>query len=317
MKQLTAIGFLMLCFISSGQELSAYLNHERVKMGEPVELKLVAKLPDNANISFEPYDKEIQAYRRKEESQVTQNKVVLEIEGEFNDTTKQIGNRITWIGNYSLVAWDTGKIVLPAQSITINDSTYLFNEVSFTVISQTIGAQDELFDIEEGFADIPEKPTFLQLLKDYWYVAAGIVLLLGGLLFLFIRRKTRKPKKLQAVMSLKDRTLFAIKALDNQKLWADGKSKQHYTELSHIMRSYLSSRYGLNLLERTTFETRALLMQTGLPNDTVDTFMIILKQADMVKFANSIPDELNILKISMLAKQIVAETSPLEIDNLE
>lgn len=308
---------LLASFFSFSQELSAYLTHERVKMGEPVELNLMVKLPDNSSISFEPYDKEIPAVIKKEDSQVSQNKVTVEIIGDFFDTTKRIGNQITWVGHYSIVAWDTGKVVLPAQKIMVNDSTYYFEEVSFTVISETIGVQDELFDIEEGFADIPGEQTFLQLLKDYWYVAGGIVLVLAGLLFFFIRRRSGKPKKLQKVMSLKDRTLFAIHALDNQKLWLDDKLKQHYTELSHIMRSYLSSRYHLNLLERTTFETRALLIQKGLPKDTVDTFMTILRQADMVKFANSTADELNILKVSMLAKQIVAETSPLEIESEE
>lgn len=307
--------FLILSTTSFPQELSAYLNHDRVKMGEPVELKLVVKLAENSKISFEPYDKEIPAFVKKEESQVNQNRISVEITREFKDTTKRIGNKMNWEGSYSLIAWDTGKIVLPAQKITIDDSTFLFNEVVLTVTSKTIGIQDELFDIEEGFADIPDQLTFFQLLKEYWYITTGVTLLLGAAIFLIIRRKRRKPEKIQKIMSLKDRTLFAINALDKQKMWQDGQLKQHYTELSHIMRSYLSSRYNLNLLERTTFETRTLLSQAGLPSDTVDTFMTILKQSDMVKFANSTTDELNIMKVSMMAKQIVAETSPLEIEN--
>lgn len=307
--------FFFLSFAPLSQELSTYLNHDRVKMGEPVDLKLVVKLTENSNISFEPYDKEIPAVVKKEDSQVNQSRVSVEITKEFKDTTKRVGNSITWEGNYSLIAWDTGKIILPAQKITIDDSTFLFNEVVLTVVSKTIGAQDELFDIEEGFADIPDKPTLLQLLKEYWYAAAGSLLFLGAIIFLIIRRKRKQSRKIQKVMSLKDTTLFAINALDKQKMWLDGQLKQHYTELSHIMRSYLSSRYNLNLLERTTFETRTLLSQAGLPSDTVDTLMTILKQADMVKFANSTTDELNIMKVSMLAKQIVAETSPLEIEN--
>jgi hypothetical protein len=306
--------FILFFSNSFTQELSAYLNHDRVKMGEPVELKLVVKLAENSKISFEPYEKEIPAVVKKEGSQVNQNRVSVDIIKDFKDTTRLIGNKIRWEGSYSLVAWDTGKIVLPNQKITIDDSTFLFNEVVLTISSETIGVQDELFDIEEGFADIPDKPTFLQLLKEYWYVITGVVLLLGAILFLIIRRK-KQPKKAQKIMSLKDRTLFAINALDKQKMWMNGQLKQHYTELSHIMRSYLSSRYSLNLLERTTFETRILLSQAGLPSDTVDTLMTILKQADMVKFANSTVDELNIMKVSMLAKQIVAETSPLEIEN--
>lgn len=285
-----------------------------MKMGDPIELKLVVKLSDKSAISYEPFDKEINATRRKDSSQVKDNNVVLEIDGEFKDSTIRQGNKYTWIGSYSLIAWDTGKIVLPPLKITIEDSTYLFNEVSFTVISETIGVKDELFDIEEGFADIPDKLTFVELLLKYWYFVAGGVILLVGLIFVLFRGK-KKPKKLEKVMSLKDRTLFAIDALDQQKMWADGKFKEHYSELSHIMRSYLSGRYGLNLLERTTFETKTLLLQKGLPADTVDTFMIILRQADMAKFANSTSDEMNLLKISLMSKQIVAETSPFEIEN--
>lgn len=311
------IVFLFSSFLSFSQELSAYFKHQRVKMGEPIELKLVVKLPENATIAFEPYDKELPVFRRKQDSQVSEDKLSLEIEGTFKDTTKRIGNQITWIGKYSLVAWDTGKIVLPPQKIIINDSTYLFNETAFTVISATIGLKDELFDIEEGFSDVPEKPTFLQWMKEHWYITAGIILLIAAIVFLIIRRRKQQPKKLQSVMSLKDITLFAITTLDNRKLWSDGHFKQHYTELSHIMRSYLSSRYGLNLLERTTLETKTLLLQSGLPADTVETFMTILRQADMVKFANSVTDELTVLKISMMAKQIVAETSPLELENEE
>lgn len=316
-NRLVIWGACMVTSVAFGQELSAYLNHDRVKMGEPVELRLIVKLPENSAISIEPYEKELPALRKKEDSQVSENKIVLELAEAFKDTMKRSGNKVTWIGSYSLVAWDTGKIVIPAQKVTINDSTFLFNETTFTVISETIGVQDELFDIEEGFATVPDELTLLQWLKTYWYITAGGTLLIAASIWWYVRKKNKGVVKIETVMSLKDRTLFAINMLDKQKLWQEGNLKQHYSEMSHIMRSYLSGRYQLNLLERTTFETKALLIQAGLPADTVETFMVILRQADMVKFANSTTDELNILKISMLAKQIVAETSPLEIESEE
>jgi len=37
----------------------------------------------------------------------------------------------------------------------------------------------------------------------------------------------------------------------------------------------------------------------------------------MVKFAKSSPDELSVLRISVLAKQIIAETSPIEFENVD
>lgn len=309
--------FIVSTLLSFGQELSTYVNHDYVQLGEPLELNLSVKLPKNSTISFKPYDKTIPAYQRKNNSQVNGKNINLEIEGEFKDSSKQDGNYITWHGRYSVVSWDTGKIIIPAQQIIINDSTYLFNEVSFSVSSNTIGKKDELFDIQEGFATIPDKPTFISLIKDYWYVATGLILLLAGFIFLLIKRKNKKQLKPQKVMSLKDRTLFAINALDAEQLWLNNKLKQHYTELSHIMRLYLSSRYNLNLLERTTNETKLLLKQTDLSADTIKTFMMILQQADMVKFAKHTTDETTVLKISLMAKQIVAETSPLEISGEE
>jgi hypothetical protein len=84
--------------------------------------------------------------------------------------------------------------------------------------------------------------------------------------------------------------------------------------MSYILRSYLGVRYELNLLESTSFQTKILMKHKGLSEDTVETIQLILEQADMVKFAKSMPEEIDILKISALAKQIVAETSPLEFD---
>ena len=93
--------------------------------------------------------------------------------------------------------------------------------------------------------------------------------------------------------------------------------KEHFVELSYILRSYLTSRYDISLLEKTTYETTVLLTRKGLEEETVDVIIRILSQSDMVKFAKSKPDVIAILRISALAKQVVAETSPLDFDNVE
>ena len=84
-----------------------------------------------------------------------------------------------------------------------------------------------------------------------------------------------------------------------------------------ILRMYLTSRYEISLLEKTTYETKLLLTQKGLNDETVEVIARILSESDMVKFAKSEPDVIAILRVSTLARQIVAETSPLEFDNVE
>ena len=93
--------------------------------------------------------------------------------------------------------------------------------------------------------------------------------------------------------------------------------KKHFVELSYILRSYLTTRYDISLLEKTSYQTKILLTEKGLNKETVDVVSRILSQSDMVKFAKSKPELIEILRISTLAKQIVVETSPLEFDNVE
>jgi hypothetical protein len=118
-------------------------------------------------------------------------------------------------------------------------------------------------------------------------------------------------------MSLKERSLLAIDLLEKDRLWEKDRLKEHYIELSFILRSYLSSRYDLNLLENTTKEAQLLLSHKGLHTETIKVIGTVLNQSDMVKFAKSTPQEMEVLKISQLVRQVIAETSPIEFDHVE
>jgi len=118
-------------------------------------------------------------------------------------------------------------------------------------------------------------------------------------------------------MNLKERTIKAIEALDASELYNKGQLKEHFVELSYILRSYLTSRYNISLLDKTTEQTKIILTKQGLNDETVDTIARILSQSDMVKFAKSKPEVISILRQSTLVKQIIAETSPLDFDNVD
>lgn len=323
MKGSIYIVFFILTFSSWSQELSATLNHPKMLIGEPVEYTLKVKLAPKTNLRFEPYQAIIPAkFQNASSSLSTSKKVELEIITEFQDTLIKGKTQDTWIGKYIITCWDSGNIIIPEVMITIGDSTHYFNDVKLNCsLSNAIKDQD-IYDIKESFADVPEPETvFTKILKSLWKNAYWILPLLIILVFIVIQlrrhKKALKGTKKEPEMSLKDRTIIAIEALEKQKMWEDNKLKLHYTELSYIMRAYLSSRYELNLLEKTTIETRLLLGQVGLHPETIETLMTLLNQSDMVKFAKSEPDEMTILKVSILAKQIVAETSPIEFESVE
>ena len=178
----------------------------------------------------------------------------------------------------------------------------------------------DIYDIKEGYAKLPAEPISIQIKNFFksnrWWLVPIILIGLGTWIYFRWKKVTKKPIKIK-VLSLKERTLMAIDALEKEKLWEKGKLKKHYIELSFILRSYLAARYEVNLLEKTTQETKLLLTQKGLNKETIEVIVEILIQSDMVKFAKSSPDELSVLRISVLAKQIIAETSPIEFENVD
>lgn len=323
MKGLIYIVFLVFAFQSWSQELSATLDHTQLLVGEQVELTLKVKLEPRTNIRYEAYAGFIPGKLQLKNSQLTTNqKVELEIISEFSDTLIQGKKLDTWIGKYTITCWDSGTVVIPEQAITIGDSTYYFYALRLNCGLVASVKNKDIYDIKESYADVADPQTRIYKImltlgqNSYWLIPLLIILIIV-IIQLRRHKKAGKPKRKEPEMSLKDKTIIVIESLEKRKLWNEGQLKLHYIELSYIMRSYLSSRYNVSLLDKTTIEIRLLLRQCGLHAETIETLMTILNQSDMVKFAKSEPDEITILKVSILAKQIVAETSPIEFENVD
>nr|WP_294857891.1 hypothetical protein [uncultured Fluviicola sp.] len=227
----------------------------------------------------------------------------LEIESFRDSTYTQKGIKY-WKGVYTLIAWDSAKYRLPELWLTWKDSTF-----SFRAPNLYVGFVKK--KVKEGIDEIPIEPeeNSLRLLKKYWWVlllvAAGVTI---GILW-NKRRKIRKSEEL----SLRERTLLAIKQLRKKEDWLHGKTKSHYVGFSAVLKMYLSSRYELNLMERTTQETITLLKLKGLDFNMVRRIEVLLREADMVKFAKTELDKLHIQSSLLRLEEIVTELSPLEI----
>jgi hypothetical protein len=134
----------------------------------------------------------------------------------------------------------------------------------------------------------------------------------------FVIYRKLKSKKFKATpLSLEESTLLAIEQLEKEHLWEKGLLKSYYVALSFIIRDYLSQRFAINLLEKTTNETQLLLKQIKMDRVISEKIEIILNESDMVKFAQSQPDESAMKKIADIARQIVLSTRPIEENHAE
>lgn len=314
------IGFLSVQSLF-GQVLDAKTSDESLLIGQSVSITYSIEANLGDSIIFQPKSNEIEALSITDKGSLSSDGIEFEIIGDFKDTFLIQKSDKKWIGQYTVTAWDSGMYLIPGPSIVINDSTFTLPDISLTCyLSDPIDGID-LYDIRESYADIPPNPfSLITFLKSNWWWISIITLSIIGFLW-YKRYKKRKLEEEEyedeRPVSLKQRTLIAIESLEEAKLWEQDRLKEHFVELSYILRSYLTSRYDISLLEKTTYEATLILTKKGLEKETVDVIMRILSQSDMVKFAKSEPDVIAILRVSTLAKQVVAETSPLDFDNAE
>jgi hypothetical protein len=306
-------------FVLFGQKTSVSLDPKKIKVGESVRLVYTISLPSDAAYKYTPFGTTLPS-RKQSENATLVNEVSSDIEQTkpFRDTIfKKDGQKI-WVGTYEITGWSDGKFVISGSKIIVNDSTVQFPDAALTIGLVNAKKGADIYDIEESFAELPPKPNkIIEFVKSYYWLIILLVMIGAMALFIYIRNKRISSLVPVDEMSLKERSLLAIDLLEKERLWEKGKLKEHYIELSFILRSYLSARYDLNLLENTTKQTQLLLGHKSLHAETIKVIGTVLNQSDMVKFARSAPDEMEVLKISQLVRQVIAETSPIEFDHAE
>ena len=137
-------------------------------------------------------------------------------------------------------------------------------------------------------------------IKNVVSLAPGLLrtLILGGLAFILslilavrtlLRRKKKTVVDPESYLPAHERAFLEIERLQ-QKGWNPaGKIKEHYSEISGILKRYLERRYTMQTLDLTTSEILALLRERDFDLAIRDGVKEILEASDLVKFANWVP----------------------------
>jgi hypothetical protein len=220
-----------------------------------------------------------------------------------------------WSGILKAVIWDSGTFVFPSLKIKIGSNT--LDSDSLLIEGQLEKKIEgvELYEIRESFIDVKdaEKKADEEKVKSkkwMFILIALSVFVVFVIIFFFTRKIKNKNKELQSrELTLAERTILAIDELEKLQLWKQDRHKEHFVELSFILRSYFSSFYELNLLEKTTSETQILLKQLGLSTIHLKQIEFVLKHADLVKFAGSVLEESYVLTLDEKARECVRLTT--------
>ncbi|MBP3299748.1 MAG: hypothetical protein J6L73_08755 [Muribaculaceae bacterium] len=229
---------------------------------------------------------------------VTLNGDTIELSKDFRSDTVDLGSGRTQI-NYHipLQAFDSGFYSLPPLKYVAGSDTVESNRVAIKVIPVNATAKTEI----AGMTDVaePEGKSFWDkipdVIYDYWWLILLILALVGGLVYFYFKYGKKGGFKLRTQTALPpyEEAVNALKRLKSKQLWQQGADDQYFTELTDILRRYISRRFGVAAPEMTSTQ----FLEEASSNEKLAPYRQDLKElleiADFVKFANakSLPDE--------------------------
>ena len=215
--------------------------------------------------------------------------------------------------DFRLTSFDEGIYYVPPFRVTVDGEEYESNYLTLKILTYDVDTTSvELFDIKGV-----EKAPFV--ITD-WLLPVGIVLGAALLLWLGIwlyrkygrRRRQEEPVDPELLLPAHVAALQALDQIRDEKLWQQGRYKDFHTQLTDVLRKYVSRRFDVSAMEMTTAELMAALKGNPEAKEVYASLKEILELADFVKFAkmNPLPDEND--RSLRNAYGFVASTTPAE-----
>lgn len=233
------------------------------------------------------------------------------------DTIKREGNRITERLVMPVQVFDSGRYTLPPFIYLTADDSIASNAVDLEVIPVKVGENDAIADYND-VAD-PSDKSFWDWMPDWLYDPWWLWMLLIAAIAaaVYFGRKYRRTGKF---ITLPEKPqpkpwTVALQRLDSLKeknLWENGMEKEYFTDLTDILRDYLSQRFGINAMEMTSRQIMQTLADQQDVREKRDYMRKILDIADFVKFAKVRPLPADNVAAFDNAVNFVKETVPAE-----
>jgi hypothetical protein len=232
------------------------------------------------------------------------------------DTTDIQNNRMMICYDLVITSFDSLLYLIPPFIAVEGHDTVFSNQVALKVSAPDVNLEnpEEYYDIKNVW-----RPPFV--LADYYALIYGVLFTLFFICMIgyFIQRMRSRPQKTVNVKGAPklpphEQAIKELNEIRERKLWQQGRNKEYYTEITDTLRRYISARYGVSVMEKTSAEILEVI-RDGEPGnkDIYNTLNQILRLSDFVKFAklHPLPDEND---LSMLhANLFVERTKRVEI----
>lgn len=191
----------------------------------------------------------------------------------------------------TLTAFEAGRYNLPPvpvrYSLNGEQAVVWSNGLSLLVNTPPVAADStQLMPIK----DVVSEPLNFRDVLPYligFLIAAGIL----GLVLYWLRQGKDRPTPVKPPRRIALQA-YAQQKLDDlaqQERWQKGQIKSYHEHLTHILREYLSYRFDIHALEKTTDDIHRALSGQAISREAADQLYQLLQTADLVKFAKAEP----------------------------
>jgi len=293
---LSLLAFLMTLTAWTQQpaELFVAVDTTAVKIGEQLNYTLQIKADSTAQVLFP-------------ETPVFAPFELLE---SFPVDTLKAQSHYLYTKKYALIQFDSGDYFLPQQQVMVDGFSKIAALIPIRVNTVEVDtSKQNLYDIKPLTA--VEKDYAALISRILWGLAIGLLLL--GMLYTYLFQKRKKELKARELPPF-ERAIEELKALENERLTKQEEFKAYYSRLTEVVRRYLEEEAKIDALESTSEELLSKLTlrkdagSLDLDNNTLKSLRTVLQNADLVKFAKSLPEVHTATEDRKVVEHVVIET---------
>jgi len=220
----------------------------------------------------------------------------LEVIQSYPIDTIRKDDRYELVKKYGLTQFDSGRYMIPSVKILINKKEYLSDSIRVEV------ANVQVDTLKQKMYDIKDIVPANEGIGDWWkyllilLVIAGI----GAFIYWYIKKRQKQKIEEEIYKTPIEKATSLLNNLEKKELWQQGEVKEYYSQLTDIVRNYIEEAIEIPAMESTTSElieglkTASKKKKMKLSQETIDNLFVVLKQADLVKFAKSKPMDFEI-----------------------
>ena len=309
MRLIVSIFCLFLVSISFAQEgvkIRLHAEKHELEIGEPLSVSLTIEFPaEKSNLQLilpvvtdsSKLGNGIEIW----ETSAPTDTLIENLDGTYTKHFEQ------W---FTVASFDTGSVdINPLKAIFGKDTVYS-NSLSLTINTVKLDQQAQLKNIKPIIEDpltIWEEISIW--IREHWILISAL-LLLPLITYIIYRYYMNKPIEIETkeIIPLNVRSLELLAKIEEEQIWKTGAFKQYYSEVTGVLWMYLSERYQIATLEKTSNEILKQLKFKAVPNDQYVQLQKLMQLADLVKFAKTIPTAAENESVLTIAKEFIHTT---------